>query len=190
MLRATTIVRKPAVKPEHVADTAWLDHRARRGHHGPVQSHGGLEFMLSLDKAALLNDGDAVRLEDGRLIQVRAAPQSLLEFRAENPARLMRLAWRLGERHIPAELTAEAVYVEEDPAVAELGRGQGCRASPVMRPFHPERADEHVCEHHDHNHGDHRHSDHHEHSHARDHAHARHDHGPACSHDHGVHREH
>jgi urease accessory protein len=161
MLRATAIVRKAAVKPDRVADTAWLDHRARHGDQGVLKSHGGVDFTLSLDKAAVLNDGDAVRLEDGRLIQVRAAPERLLEIRAESPVRLLRLAWHLGQRHATAEITADAVYVEDDPALAELARGQGCRVTSVTRPFHPERADTHACEHHDHGH----HHDHHDHGH-------------------------
>jgi urease accessory protein len=188
MLRATTVVRRPAVKPDRVVDTAWLDHRARAGRQHVLKGHGGLEFTLSLDKAAVLNDGDAVKLEDGRLVQVRAAPESLLEIRAENPARLLRFAWHLGQRHTEAEIAAEAVYVEDDPALAELARGQGCSITSVMRPFHPERADEHACEHHDHGHGGHDHHHGHDH-HAGDHAHAGHEHGPACSHGHDHHHD-
>jgi urease accessory protein len=181
MLRASAIVRKAAVKPDRIADTAWLDHQAREGRPGEVRSHGGIEFVLGLGKTAGLNDGDAVKLEDGRLIQIRAAPESLLEIRAENSARLMRLAWHLGQRHATAEITAEAIYVEDDPALAELARGQGCSVAPMTRAFRPERADGLACEHHDHGHADHRQGHHPEH-HAHDHS--GHEHGPACSHHH------
>jgi urease accessory protein len=183
MLRATAVVRKAAVKPERVADTAWLDHEARQGRHAALKAHGGLEFRLDLDKAAVLNDGDAVKLEDGRLVQVKAAPQKLLEIHAENPLRLVRLAWHLGERHVAAELQADVIYVEDDPNVAELARGQGCRVGAITRPFQPERSEE-ACAHDHHGHGhhhghDHAH-DHAHHGHGHDHAHAGHEHGPAC----------
>ena len=187
MIRATSLVRKPAVKPERVADTVWLDHEARQGGQGAVRSHGGLEFRLELDRAAVLHDGDAVKLEDGRLVQVRAAPQALIEVRAENPLRLMRFAWHMGQRHAPAELKPDVIYLQDDPALAEMARGQGCSVTPVMRPFHPERADEHACEHHGHHdHG------HHGHDHSHDHDHATHGHGSAggCGHDHGHKHEH
>ncbi len=49
----------------------------------------GLEFLLDLEKAAILNDGDALKLEDGSLVLVKAAPQTLLEIRAESPLRLL-----------------------------------------------------------------------------------------------------
>ena len=139
MLRATSVVRKAAVKPDRVADTVTLDHEGRHRRRVALKGEGGLDFLLDLDKATVLNDGDAVRLEDGRLVLVKAAPQPLLEIRAENPLRLMRVAWHIGNRHTPAEITADAIYIEEDHVLAEMVRGQGGTATPVTRPFQPER---------------------------------------------------
>jgi urease accessory protein len=195
MLRATAIIRKAAVKPERVADTVTLDHEGRHRRRVALKGEGGLDFLLDLDKAATLNDGDAVKLEDGRLVQVKAAAEPLLEIRAENPLRLMRIAWHIGNRHTPAEIAADAIYIEEDHVLAEMVRGQGGTATPVMRPFQPERgAYEHDCGH-DH-HGDHgHHHDHghdgHDHGHGDHHAHGDHDHadehGPGCGHAHDHH---
>jgi urease accessory protein len=182
MLRATALVRKPAVKEDHVADTAWLDHNARSSAKGPLKCHGGLEVQLDLERAAVLNDGDAVKLEDGRLVQVRAAPEPLLEIHAGNPLRLLRFAWQLGQRHTPAEFKPEAIYLQENPVLAELARGQGCSATSVMRPFNPERADDHACDHHGHGHGGHQHG-----HRAHDHDHAGHQHGPERGHGHDHH---
>jgi urease accessory protein len=188
MLRATAVVRKAAVKPDRVADTVVLDHEGRHRRRVALKGEGGLDFLLDLDKAAALADGDAVRLEDGRLVEVRAAPQALLEIRAENPLRLMRAAWHIGNRHTPAEIGADAIWIEDDHVLAEMVRGQGCTATPVRRPFRPERgAYEHDC---GHDHGD----AHHQHHHGRnpddaphhhdDHAH-HHDDAGHC--DHGGH---
>lgn len=194
MLRATTIVRKPAVRPERVVDTVVLDHEGRNRRRIALKGEGGLDFLLDLDKATQLNDGDAVKLEDGRLIAVKAAAQRLLEVRAENPLRLLKVAYHVGNRHAPAEITAEAVYVEEDHVLAEMIRGQGCTASVVIRPFQPERgAYDHDCGHdHSHGHSHHGHShshseshSHHEHGHAHSHAHA--DHGHSHTHSHADH---
>lgn len=209
MLRATSVVRKPAVKADRVVDTVTLDHEGRHRRRVALKGDNGLEFLLDLDKATILGDGDAVKLEDGRLVQVKAAPQRLLEVRAENPLRLLRVAYHVGNRHAPAEITADAIYIEDDHVLAEMVRGQGCTAVAVTRAFQPERgAYEHDCghdhgdhghahhahghdhghEHHDHAHDKHGHGhqdhshDHHEHDHEHDHAHA---HGAACSHDHG-----
>ncbi|KQP34318.1 urease accessory protein UreE [Methylobacterium sp. Leaf102] len=207
MLRATTLIRKAAVRADAVVDRVTLDHGARQALPATLTGVGGLGFTPALAKAAGLEDGDALRLEDGRLILVEAAPEALLEVRATNPARLLRLAWQLGGSHVPAEIAAEVLYVPA--SAAELVRGQGCTGTPVTRAFKPEREahDHSQCGHdhghdhaHAHSHGeagqahgqthghDHGHShDHaHDHGHSHDHAHQDHGHvhGPDCKHDH------
>ncbi len=138
MIRATSVVRKLAVKPERVADSVTLDHEHRQKRRIKLTTDGDLEFLLDLDKAGF-EDGDALKLEDGRLILVKAAPQELLEIRAETPLRLLRIAWHIGNRHTPAEITPQAIYIEEDHVLAEMVRGQGCSVARVSRPFRPER---------------------------------------------------
>lgn len=191
MLRATALVRKAAVRPDAVVDSVTLDHAGRQGAPALLTAAGGLSFALALGKPAALEDGDALRLEDGRLVAIRAAGEALLEVRAENTARLLRLAWQLGGSHVPAEIGADALYVPASAAVAELVRGQGCAATPVTRAFKPEREahDHSQCGHdhsHDHEpaqagHDDHAHDDHAHHDHGHSHGHV---HGPDCKHDH------
>jgi urease accessory protein len=193
MLRATSVVRKPAVRADRVVDTVTLDHDGRNRRRFALKGDKGLEFLMDLDRTTALNDGDALKLEDGRLIAVKAAPQRLLQVRAENPLRLLKAAYHVGNRHTPAEVTAEALYIEDDPVLAELVRGQGCTATPVDRPFQPERgAYDHDCGHdhahapdaqaHDHHgHGPHHHGhEHHGHGHHghRAYSHEHHDHAP------------
>lgn len=185
MSRVATIVRKPAVKSDRVVDTITLDHAARCRRHDHLKGEGGTEIHLDLDMETTINDGDALRLEDGRLVQVKAAEEPLLEVRAENPLRLMRLAWHLGSQHGLAEITGDALYMEATPAFAELARGQGCTANPVMRAFKPEQSAHH-CDHDHHGHGHHHHGhDHGHHDHTHGHEHHKHEH-----HDHDHHHEH
>ncbi|MGO4402920.1 urease accessory protein UreE [Bosea sp. RAF48] len=202
MLRATSVLRKAAVRAERVVDTLSLGYQDRNSNGVAMTAVGGLEFAIDLDKPATLNDGDALKLEDGRLVQVKAAPESLLEVRAENPLRLVRLAWHLGGHHVPAEMTADALYVPSHPALAELVRGQGCSMAEVERPFQPEQevhhhahGDDCACGHdhdhhnhdhgHDHGHGHHQHDQHaHNHEHGHEHHHHAHGEGCGCGHDH------
>ncbi len=206
MLRATSVLRKAAVKAERVVDTLPLGHRDRAINGVTARATGGLEFAISLDKATVLNDGDALKLEDGTLVQIKAAPESLLEIRAENPLRLVRLAWHLGGHHVPAEMTSDALYVPNDAALGELVRGQGCSKTVVERPFQPEAEVHHHAHgddcgcghdhhHHDHSHGhdhaphghDHAHGHKQEHDHKQQHAHGE---GCGCGHDHHGHGHH
>jgi urease accessory protein len=205
MQRAISVVRKAAVKQDRVVETLTLDHEDRNRRRVALKGDGGQDILLDLDKATALNDGDAVKLEDGSLVLIKAAAQKLIEITAENPLRLARVAWHIGNRHTPAEITANAIYIEHDHVLAEMVRGQGCAMSEVERPFQPERGaydhdhancghDHHGHHHHDHGHEhshDHGHS-HAGHSHDHDHTHAHeHAHGAACGcgHDHHHHHD-
>jgi urease accessory protein len=189
MQRATSIVRKAAVKADKVIDQVSLDHEGRHRRRITLTGQKGTAFLLDLEKTATLNDGDAVKLEDGSLILVKAAPQTLIEIKADNPMRLLKTAWHIGNRHTPAEITADAIYIEEDHVLAEMIRGLGCAMATVSRPFQPERGAYHDHAHGDHGHDHHSH-DHHGHDHhGHDHGHA-HDHGHDHSHDHAHHHAH
>jgi len=166
MLRATTIVRKPAVKADKVADSIVLDHEARHLRRSTFTAERGLQFLLDLQQAAVLEDGDAVKLEDGRLVQVKAAPQRLVEITTGDPARLLRLAWHIGNRHAAAEIGIDAIYIEDDHVLVEMVRGLGASTRIVERPFRPERG----AYHHD------AHARHGQ-DHSHDHGHHGHDHG-------------
>ncbi len=209
MIRAITIVRRPAVRPERVADTLTLDHQARHRRRIALTAEAGLSFLLDLDRATVLDDGDAVKLEDGRLVQVRAAPERLIEIRTDNPLRLMKVGWHLGNRHVATEIGADVLHIGFDHVLLEMVRGLGATAREVERPFRPERGayeGGHDHAHDDHDHGAHGHDHHahghdhghaaataacgcghdhaHDHKHASEHGHA-HDHGHANTHDHG-----
>lgn len=178
MLRATSVVRKAAVKAEKVADRVVLDHEARHKRRAALKGEGGLEVLLDLEKAAVLDDGDALKLEDGRLVQVKAAPQRLVEITAGSPERLLRLAWHIGNRHTPAEISEGAIYIEEDHVLVEMVRGLGAATKIVERPFRPERG---AYDHGGHDHG---------HSHGHDHVHDENCGHHAHGHSHGHHHDH
>lgn len=151
MLRAEKIVRRLAVKPEHVIDSVALDHQGRHKRRVMLAGKGGTNFLLDLDKTTVLEHGDAFMLEDGRLVLIEAVPEQLIEVTTANPLRLLRAAWHVGNRHAPAEITADAIYISDDHVLAEMLRGQGCAIRRVERPFHPERgAYDHGHAHHDH----------------------------------------
>jgi len=193
MQTASSITRKAAVKAERIIDSVSLDHEGRHRRRIVLKGEKGLEFLLDLDKATVLNDGDAVKLEDGSLVLIKAAPQTLLEVRAENPLRLLKTAWHIGNRHTPCEITAYALYLEDDHVLAEMIRGLGCSTSIVSRPFQPERG---AYDDHGHSHGHHGHAhghshDHHDHSHNHSHSHHHtHDHNDAHVHDENCNHDH
>ncbi|MEA1833136.1 urease accessory protein UreE [Methylobacterium durans] len=162
MIRATRILRAHAIGRGEIVDRIVLDHCDRHRRRLTMRGVGGLPFLLDLIEPAVLEDGDALVLEDGRLVWVEAAPERLLEIRAPDPLALKRLIWHIGNRHIPAEIAEEAVFIAEDHVLAEMVRGLGGTAKPVKRPFRPEGGA--YAGHREHGHG-HHHGSHAHHAH-------------------------
>ncbi len=169
------------------ADTVVLDFDERYRRRVTMTGVAGLEFLLDLPEATMLRGGDGLRLEDGRTVEVVAEPEPLAEIRAADPLALARLAWHLGNRHLPTEIMPKALRIRRDPVIEAMAGGLGARVIALEAPFNPEggayvnggAADSHG---HDHDHGhwhDHDHDHDHGHGHAdahHDHAHAHHDH--------------
>ncbi len=138
MIRATRILRRDALSGGEIVDRVILDHGDRHRRRVAMRGAGGLGFLLDLPESTVLEDGDALVLQDGRLVWVEAAPERLLEIRAPSDHALKRLIWHIGNRHIPAEIGTDAVWIADDHVLADMVRGLGGSAEPVERPFRPE----------------------------------------------------
>jgi urease accessory protein len=174
MLRATRVLRADALgqDPAHaeIVDRVVLDHGDRHRRRMSMRGVGGLAFLLDLPEPLQLEDGDGLVLADGRVVWVEAAAERLLEVRAPSPLALARLIWHIGNRHAPAEIAAQAIYIAEDHVLADMVRGLGGTADPVTRPFRPESGAYAGGGHgHGHTHGGHAHGEHAHHDHGHDH---------------------
>jgi len=138
VIRATRLLRAGHLNGGEIVDRVVLDHGDRHRRRTAMRGVGGIAILLDLPDAAVLNDGDALVLENGRLVWVEAAPERLLEIRAPSEHALRRLIWHIGNRHIPAEIGPDAVWIAHDHVLAEMVRGLGGTAEPVDRPFRPE----------------------------------------------------
>ncbi len=139
MIRATRVLPAGQWSREHLTtDTVALDFDQRHRRRIAMTGKRGLQFLLDLDHAVPLRDGDALELEDGRLVLVRAEREALAEITAATPAELLRVAWHLGNRHLPAQLTAESIRIRRDHVVEEMIAGLGATVTHVEAPFDPE----------------------------------------------------
>lgn len=178
MLRASTVIAAGGWSGQP-ADSIVLDYDGRHRRRVTMKAVRGLEFLLDLDEAVLLRSGDGLKLEDGRIVEVVAAPEPLTEIRASEPAALVRIAWHLGNRHLPTELTRRALRIRRDPVIEDMARGLGAAVIAIEAPFNPEGGAYAK--------GGHDHHDHHGHDHhGHDHDHCDHDHDHH-GHDHGGH---
>lgn len=179
MIRATQ-VRLQHGWHDAPADTIVLDFDERHRRRMAMTSTRGLEFLLDLETATALRGGDALVLDDGRLIEVVAAPEPLVEIRCADPAHLVRVAWHLGNRHLPTQLAGKALRIRRDHVIEAMVKGLGARVIEIEAPFDPEggayEGGGHAHALHDHGSHDHRAHDHSGHDHHHHDAHCGHDH--------------
>lgn len=162
--RATQVLPKGGWVERTAKHTVTLDFDDRFRRRRRYVAESGFAFLLDLEEATPLRDGDGLLLEQGGVILVRAAPEPLVEVRAATPERLMRLAWHLGNRHLPTEIQAERLLIRDDHVIVAMLRGLGAELQKIDAPFNPEGGayGEHNRQpgHHHHHHGD---DDHHHH---------------------------
>jgi urease accessory protein len=137
MIRATQ-VRARHRWSEAPADTVVLDFDDRHRRRMAMTGTRGLEFLLDLENATVLRGGDALVLDDHRLIEVVAAPEPLAEIRGTDPQHLVRVAWHLGNRHLPTQVTARGLRIRRDHVIEAMVKGLGARVIEIEAPFDPE----------------------------------------------------
>jgi urease accessory protein len=103
-----------------------------------LHTDGGQDVLLDLKQAVRLQHGDGLRLEDGGIVQVLARPEKLLEIHAHSDAELVRIAWHLGNRHLPVQLIRDRIRIREDHVIAEMVELLGGHAEAIEAPFDPE----------------------------------------------------
>jgi urease accessory protein len=180
MIRATRVLGQVRWT-EAAADTVVLDFDDRHRRRLAMTGTRGLAFLLDLEHAIALRGGDALVLEDGRLVEVVAAAEPLLEIRGADPQHLVRLAWHLGNRHLPTQIMPKSLRIRRDHVIEAMVQGLGARVIEIEAPFDPEGGAYAEAAHaHGESQTGHGHGDHHDHGHHHDH----HRHGRSHAHDH------
>jgi urease accessory protein len=174
-MRAIEVKRASSWSGDAV-DSVVLGYDDRHRRRMAMTGTRGLSFVLDLSEAAFLRHGDALVLEDGRLVEVLAAPEPLLEIRCSDPLHLARLAWHLGNRHLPTQLFPKYLRIRRDHVIADMAVKLGARVIEIEGPFDPEGGAYEGSSHahgHDHSYHDHDHHHGHGHSHSHGHGHGR-----------------
>ena len=144
---------------ESAAGSLTLDFDARHRRRIRLTTDQGEDVLLDLAKAVAMADGDALQLDDGRLLTVRAAAEPVVEVRHKDPNQLMRLAWHLGNRHLPTEIRDQVLRIRPDHVIEDMLHRFGAELLKLQAPFQPEggaySSDGH---HHNHDHSEHHHA--------------------------------
>ncbi len=100
--------------PKPASDSITLDREDRHRRRSAMTGEKGTSFLLDEPVAVHLRHGDGLKLEDGRFVEVRAAPEALVEISATDMAHLVKIAWHLGNRHLPTQLMGTSLRIRRD----------------------------------------------------------------------------
>jgi urease accessory protein len=171
MPRAFSVIAAGHCHDRPVVDTVILDYAQRSAQKAVVTGVKGGTIEIDLHQPVRLRTDDLLLLDDGNLVEVVAAPELLIEARAADIAALARLAWHLGDRHVPLQVLPNRIRARRDGAIESLLASLGAKIAMIEAPFEPEggayaQQEVPACDHdHDHGHG---HPDEHGHPHKHD----------------------
>jgi urease accessory protein len=164
MLRVVRVVSSAGPDARHV-DSVILNSEQRRLQTGHFTGVKGTAIAAMLPEPVLLRNGDALELDDGSLVDVVIEPEPLVEIRGNDVTHLARLAWYLGDRHVPVQIFANRLRMRPDSPLETMLKGLGARLAAIEAPFDPEGG---AYAHHAHGHE-------HDHDHPHGHGHHHHD---------------
>lgn len=98
----------------------------------------GEEAGLFLERGTVLRAGNRLLANDGRVVEVVAAPEAVMEVRSDDALLLARAAYHLGNRHVAVELQPGLVRFARDHVLGEMVRGLGLVVNECEAPFEPE----------------------------------------------------
>jgi urease accessory protein len=136
-LRAINVVRA-----QYLLETPWesviMDSAARHLRRKLITLQHGDEVLVDLEKTVKLEDRDCLILEDGRLVQIIASDEELLEVTARDAVHLSQLAWHIGNRHLEAQIELSRILIRRDHVIAKMLEQLGAKVTEVREAFTPE----------------------------------------------------
>jgi urease accessory protein len=119
-------------------DRVLLDFDQRFRRRIVLATVAGAELLLDLPEALRLRDGAGLGLESGGFVRVCASDEALMEIRAAGGMDLARIAWHLGNRHLPVQFASGCLRIRADHVIAAMVQGLGGEVRAVEGPFDPE----------------------------------------------------
>lgn len=98
----------------------------------------GVEVGLFLPRGTILRDGDVLQADNGLLIRIAAAQESLSVVRSDDALLLARLCYHLGNRHVPIQITSNEIRYQHDHVLDKMVSGLGANVQHQQLPFEPE----------------------------------------------------
>ena len=136
-MRAAKVLPAGTWNAAQATDSVLIDFDRRHRRRILLPTVAGAEVLLDLPQAVRLRHGDGLVTEAGTVL-VQARPEPLLDIHAHDAAGLVRIAWHLGNRHLPVQMLGAHIRIRADHVIAEMVRGLGGHVREVDAPFDPE----------------------------------------------------
>ncbi len=102
-----------------------------------VLSVNGEDIMVDFPEPVTLEHFGGLLLDDGRVIEIVAAPEPLLEVTPKSTEHLAQLAWHIGNRHMAAQIEKKRILLPRDHVARSMLQGLGAEVRDVVEPFVP-----------------------------------------------------
>jgi len=117
------------------ATTCELDYTGRFLRRKRLTTTSGEAFIVDLAQTTSLDDGDALELDNGLLVQITAGVEELYKISGPD---LVRLAWHVGNRHTPCQINTDHLLIQADPVISHMLEHLGAVVEPLTAAFTPE----------------------------------------------------
>jgi urease accessory protein len=151
-MRAESILTEGNWDPDKQIDKVHIDYDRRFRRRIVLATEAGAELLIDLPQAVRLREGDGLVVETG-VVRVCAQPEELMEIHAHEDGDLIRIAWHLGNRHLPVQLLGDRIRIRADHVIEDMVEGLGGHVDRIKAPFDPEAGAYAAAGHH-HHHGD------------------------------------
>jgi urease accessory protein len=137
-MRAESVLPAGSWDAARAVDRVLIDFDRRHRRRILLATESGSEVLLDLAQVVRLRHGDGLVLDDGGVVEVCAKPERLLEIHAHEEGELVRIAWHLGNRHLPVQLLGDRIRIRADHVIEEMVEGLGGHVDAIEAPFDPE----------------------------------------------------
>jgi urease accessory protein len=138
MIGISTVVPAGTWDPKLEIDYVMIDYDSRFRRRIVLTTVSGAEVLIDLAEAVRLRDGDGLVTASGEVICVRAQPEPLLEIHTHDEGELVRIAWHLGNRHLPVQLLGDRIRIRADHVIKAMVEGLGGHVDAIEAAFDPE----------------------------------------------------
>src|SRR5438046_9808754 len=114
MRRASTVHTRGHWPEDAAVDSVTLAYLDRHRRRIRLVADSGTPFLLDLPRAQHLSEGDGLELDNGQYLRVRAAPEPVVEIEAATETDLLRIAWHIGNRHLPLQAVEGKLRIRAD----------------------------------------------------------------------------